>query len=261
MRRTRCPPRTRGFAFRRRALSFGELHPPSAPPPPWPPLFERPHGGPHVHIDRRRDGEGGAASAVWPDLPRHDAMTWGRAPPRRAPSAACSDGERGRGGGTGGDRVAQSPGLTRDPTAVGAVCGRNGSGDQFSVKSEGGYGVLRITSASPAAEGGGGGYIATERTPSCCCFGIAESLNQSLLPPESLSHCAAIPRGGVYPPPPLQSLGQSLLRPSVNHKSPRRGLLDQAQVRTPYTPLFWGHSRTIPQGMVPDVQPLVKSSF
>ena len=44
-------------------------------------------------------------------------------------------------------------------------------------------------------------------------------------------------------------------------KSPRRGLLDQAQVRTPYTPPFWGHSRTIPQGMVPDVQPLVKSSF
>ena len=42
-------------------------------------------------------------------------------------------------------------------------------------------------------------------------------------------------------------------------KSPRRGLLDQAQVRTPYTPLFWDHSRTIPQGMVPDVQPLVKS--
>ena len=39
------------------------------------------------------------------------------------------------------------------------------------------------------------------------------------------------------------------------------GLLDQAQVHAPYTPPFWGHSRTIPQGMVPDVQPLVKSSF
>ena len=44
-------------------------------------------------------------------------------------------------------------------------------------------------------------------------------------------------------------------------KSPRRGLTDQAQVRTPYTPLFGGHLRTIPHGMMPDVQPLVKSSF
>ena len=43
--------------------------------------------------------------------------------------------------------------------------------------------------------------------------------------------------------------------------APENHLEDQAQVRTPYTPLFWGHSRTIPQGMVPDVQPLVKSSF
>ena len=30
---------------------------------------------------------------------------------------------------------------------------------------------------------------------------------------------------------------------------------------TPKTPPFWGDLCTIPQGMVPDVQPLVKSSF
>ena len=38
-------------------------------------------------------------------------------------------------------------------------------------------------------------------------------------------------------------------------------LLDQAQARASYTPLFWGHSRSIPQGMILDVQPLVKSLF
>ena len=44
-------------------------------------------------------------------------------------------------------------------------------------------------------------------------------------------------------------------------KSPRRGLLDQAQARTPYTPPFGGHLRGIPQAVVSDVKPLVKSSF
>ena len=38
-------------------------------------------------------------------------------------------------------------------------------------------------------------------------------------------------------------------------------LLDQAQARASYTPLFWFHSRSIPQGMILDVQPLVKSLF
>ena len=38
-------------------------------------------------------------------------------------------------------------------------------------------------------------------------------------------------------------------------------LFDQAQARASYTPLFWGHSRSIPQGMILDVQPLVKSLF
>ena len=45
----------------------------------------------------------------------------------------------------------------------------------------------------------------------------------------------------------------------VNHLEER--LLDQAQARASYTPLFWGHSRSIPQGMILDVQPLVKSLF
>ena len=44
-----------------------------------------------------------------------------------------------------------------------------------------------------------------------------------------------------------------------NHLEER--LLDQAQARASYTPLFWGHSRSIPQGMIFDVQPLVKSFF
>ena len=46
---------------------------------------------------------------------------------------------------------------------------------------------------------------------------------------------------------------------SWNHLEER--LLDQAQARASYTPLFWGHSRSIPQGMILDVQPLVKSLF
>ena len=44
-----------------------------------------------------------------------------------------------------------------------------------------------------------------------------------------------------------------------NHLEER--LLDQAQARASYTPLFWSHSRSIPQGMILDVQPLVKSLF
>ena len=48
------------------------------------------------------------------------------------------------------------------------------------------------------------------------------------------------------------------IRPG-NHLEER--LLDQAQARASYTPLFWGHSRSIPQGMILDVQPLVKSLF
>ena len=49
------------------------------------------------------------------------------------------------------------------------------------------------------------------------------------------------------------------VRFSSNHLEER--LLDQAQARASYTPVFWGHSRSIPQGMILDVQPLVKSLF
>ena len=45
----------------------------------------------------------------------------------------------------------------------------------------------------------------------------------------------------------------------TNHLKER--LLDQVQVHAPYNPLFWGRSRSIPQGMIFDVQPLVKSLF
>ena len=44
-------------------------------------------------------------------------------------------------------------------------------------------------------------------------------------------------------------------------KSLRRGLLDQAQARVPYRPRFGGQSCSIPQVVVSDVPPLVKSSF
>ena len=50
-------------------------------------------------------------------------------------------------------------------------------------------------------------------------------------------------------------------RPCVRANHLEERLLDQAQARASYTPLFWGHSRSIPQGMILDVQPLVKSLF
>ena len=56
------------------------------------------------------------------------------------------------------------------------------------------------------------------------------------------------------------SCSGTMYRPrDENHLEER--LLDQAQARASYTPLFWGHSRSIPQGMILDVQPLVKSLF
>ena len=47
------------------------------------------------------------------------------------------------------------------------------------------------------------------------------------------------------------------LQEPKNHLEER--LLDQAQARASYTPPFGGHSRSIPQGMTCDAQPLVKS--
>ena len=46
---------------------------------------------------------------------------------------------------------------------------------------------------------------------------------------------------------------------SGNHLEER--LLDQAQAQASYTPLLGGHSCSIPQGMIFDVQPVVKSLF
>ena len=60
----------------------------------------------------------------------------------------------------------------------------------------------------------------------------------------------AQPANAVFPPQQLKN---------GNHLEER--LLDQAQARASYTPLFWGHSRSIPKGMILDVQPLVKSLF
>ena len=47
----------------------------------------------------------------------------------------------------------------------------------------------------------------------------------------------------------------------ANFLGGKERLLDQAQARASDTPLFGGHLRSIPQGMIFDVQPLVKSLF
>ena len=70
-------------------------------------------------------------------------------------------------------------------------------------------------------------------------------------------------------PPPLdypthtdwEQRGTTNLSHSGAQKSPRRGLLDQVQAQAPCRSPFGGHLRSIPQGMVSDDQPLVKSSF
>ena len=44
-----------------------------------------------------------------------------------------------------------------------------------------------------------------------------------------------------------------------NHLEER--LLDQVQAQVPFTAPVWGNSRSTPQGMISDAQPLVKPSF
>ena len=66
------------------------------------------------------------------------------------------------------------------------------------------------------------------------------------------------------PPPPAPILTWSpppSLQPAIFYNHLEDRLLDQAQARVAYTPLFGGHSRSIHQGMILDVQPLVKSLF
>ena len=60
------------------------------------------------------------------------------------------------------------------------------------------------------------------------------------------------------PPPPAPPGPRFHRRRNANHLEER--LLDQAQ-RASFTPPFWRHLRSIPQGMLFDVQPLVKSLF
>ena len=47
----------------------------------------------------------------------------------------------------------------------------------------------------------------------------------------------------------------------IQPKSPRREVVRSSAGAGVVYPLFWGHSRSIPQGMIFDVQPLVKSLF
>ena len=65
-------------------------------------------------------------------------------------------------------------------------------------------------------------------------------------------------------PPPLPPLPppnhSKFLNPSFSNHLEER-LLDQAQARASYTPLFWGHLSSIPQDVIFDVQPLVKALF
>ena len=72
----------------------------------------------------------------------------------------------------------------------------------------------------------------------------------------STLHSACLRGGTIRGNSQIYLVGQEWL-----DKSPRRGFLDQEQVRAPYAPLFWGRSRSITQGIVSDAQPLVKSSF
>ena len=71
----------------------------------------------------------------------------------------------------------------------------------------------------------------------------------STLTPRVVPHPLSFPGGGWG----------TVTWSTQNHLEER--LLDQAQARAAYTPLFWGHSRSIPQGMILDLQPLVKSLF
>ena len=71
---------------------------------------------------------------------------------------------------------------------------------------------------------------------------------------KGLQLCSYPGRGGI-----IRARISAFLILYKNHLEER--LLDQAQARASYTPLFWGHSRSIPQGMILDVQPLVKSLF
>ena len=51
----------------------------------------------------------------------------------------------------------------------------------------------------------------------------------------------------------------SMRKSDANHLDER--LLDQVHARASCIPLLGGHSRSIPQGMIIDVQPLVNNEF
>ena len=75
------------------------------------------------------------------------------------------------------------------------------------------------------------------------------------IPPYLLFHH----KFGLFSPDPMNIFFPAHFLQVFNHLEER--LLDQAQARASYTPLFWAHSRSISQGMILDVQPLVKSLF
>ena len=86
---------------------------------------------------------------------------------------------------------------------------------------------------------------------------MSDPLAASSSPPQGSLNNPAPLEGGTPPsgpPPPPKKIGLNLLLglwPIQNHLEER--LLDQAQARASYTPLFWGRSRSIPQCMVSNV--------
>ena len=78
-------------------------------------------------------------------------------------------------------------------------------------------------------------------------------------PPEQ--QCVSISHRGEYCPSRQHIKGSHNPLHKLERNQLEERLLDQAQARASYTPLFWGHLRSIPQGMILDVQPLVKSLF
>ena len=103
--------------------------------------------------------------------------------------------------------------------------------------------IVLVRSPCQENSGGGGAYLSGKLTGGGC-LPVRPDTN----PPPS----------GTPPPGPYYLECGWNCQPG-NHLEER--LSDQAQARASYTPLFWGHSCSIPQGMILDVQPLVKSLF
>ena len=143
-------------------------------------------------------------------------------------------------------------------TSAVAYCRGHLQGDDAS--SAGYSGNKRPKEASVGATGGGGGGCPWEQGDACAIWEVGKGLGRGVWQ-KSIGMAVHRKRGGGVRPPwtPPPQTKVTIGGKERNHLEER--LLDQAQARASYTPLFWGHSRSIPQGMILDVQPLVKSLF